>query len=168
MRRGLIPTRQFATKSWISSHVGLARNNNLLLICTIRAPISQPKMADTSFADGDLYIGLGEPSAPSSAGPSTPSGSVRDGRAGKKRKAESTSSADKRQKHQPPPQPRAEKNYQLKIANKAKEKKERKAATKAQKKERSSTRGAPWADDVDWDECRDPAEMCACKLYSQG
>lgn len=108
-------------------------------------------MADTSFADGDLFIGLGD--APPSPGPSSrPSRPPPGGRAtpapaagkSKKRKGGEGGSAEKRRKHKKSPEPRP---------------KDRTGPQNLKEERQANSRNAPWSLDVDWDACRDPAEM---------
>ncbi|CAK9787057.1 hypothetical protein CC85DRAFT_277448 [Cutaneotrichosporon oleaginosum] len=120
-------------------------------------------MADTSFADGDLFIGLGSRpgSAASKKAPPPPPPK------GKKRKGEQIGNVKKkRAKHQqhPKPLPATKGNAKATPSNKkAKGKKD-----KHSKRPHDSFRdldkttvlkGSPWAEDVDWERCRDPAEM---------
>ncbi|BEI83741.1 hypothetical protein CcaverHIS002_0403450 [Cutaneotrichosporon cavernicola] len=120
-------------------------------------------MADTSFADGDLFIGLG--SQPGSQGkfkvPPPPKG--------KKRKGEQIGNVKrKRVKHQQHPQPLPGKGKGKPKPQNTKWKEKKDAQSRQIKRSRTAFRelgvsgvskGSPWADDVDWERCRDPAEM---------
>jgi hypothetical protein len=124
-------------------------------------------MADTSFTDGDLFIGLGsrpnsQASNRSKKAPPPPPPK------GKKRKGEQIGNVKKkRAKHQQHAQP-------LPFKGKPKPKpqpthwKDKKIQSQRMKRSKNAFRelgmsavskASPWADDVNWEQCRDPAEM---------
>lgn len=141
----------------------------------LSTPVSHPSMADTSgFITGDDFISfdLGEPGG--SPGPSKspspgpilhdsyrPSNNKGKGKARaedsasepvsgtsksskKKRKGDPAGSAEKRVKTKKSPQPRPA---------------DEPGPRNLKEERRARERGAPWAHDMDWDRCRDPAEM---------
>ncbi|GMK58916.1 hypothetical protein CspeluHIS016_0603580 [Cutaneotrichosporon spelunceum] len=120
-------------------------------------------MADTSFADGDLFIGLG--SRPGSQGKGkTPPPSK-----GKKRKGEQIGNVKKKRvKHQQHPQPLSGKAKGKHNPQNPKRKEKQEAKSRQINRSRNAFRelgmsgvskASPWAEDVDWERCRDPAEM---------